>query len=93
MDPDEVFTISFGIDQAGPARQQTHGLTNVSFVSKFKNGDNWQQSDAYTTTYSPPIDGSRQNSYLIPAAAVAVLIIAAAGIYLYRRRKNSQKQG
>lgn len=94
MDPDEVFTISFGIDSAGTARQQTHNsLTNTSFVSKFKNGDNWHQSGAYTTTYSPPIDSSKQNNYLMPAAAAAVLIIAGAGVFLYRRRKNSQKQG
>ncbi|MFB3765301.1 MAG: LPXTG cell wall anchor domain-containing protein [Methanotrichaceae archaeon] len=92
MDPDEVFTISFGVDSAGPARQQMHGLTNISFVSKFKNGDNWHQSGAYTTTYSPPVDGSRQNNYLMPAAGAAILIIAGAGIFLYRRRKNSKTQ-
>lgn len=92
MDPDEVFTISFGIDSSGPARQQTHALTNMSFVSKFKNGDNWHQSGAYTSTYTPPIDTSRQNSYLMPAAGAAVIIIAGAGLYLYRRRKNLQKQ-
>lgn len=96
MDPDEVFTISFGIDSAGasaPTARQTHGLTNVSFVSKFKNGDNWHQSPAYITGYIPPIDSSRQNNYLMPAAGAAVLIVAGAGIIRYRRRKNSQKQG
>lgn len=95
MDPDEVFTISFGIDSAGSARQQVqqlqqaHGLTNMSFISKFKNGDNWHQSNEYTTSYIPPIDGSRQNNYLLPAAGAAVLIIAGGGIYLYRRKKKN----
>ena len=93
MDPDEVFTISFGIDSASPSARQMHGLTNVSFVSKFKNGDNWHQSAAYVTSYSPPIDSSRQNNYLMPAAGAAVLIIAVAGFYMYRRRMKNQKQG
>jgi len=93
MDPDEVFTISFGIDSASPAKQ-IQGLTNMSFVSKFKNGDNWHQSDAYTTSYSPPIDSSRQNNYRMPAVAAAIIIIiAGAGLYLYRRRMKNQKKG
>jgi len=92
MDPDEVFTISFGVDSASPSARQMHGLTNVSFISKFKNGDNWHQSDAYTTTYSPPIDSSRQNNYRVPAAVAVIIIIAGAGFYLYRRRKKNQKQ-
>jgi LPXTG-motif cell wall-anchored protein len=91
MDPDEVFTISFGID-SGNFAKPVKGPINLSFVSKFKNGDTWHQSGAYITSYMPPIDGSRQNSYLLPAAGAALLIIASAGIYLYRRRKNSQKQ-
>jgi hypothetical protein len=91
MDPDEVFTISFGIDSASPTRP-IKGPINVSFVSKFKNGDIWHQSTAYTTSYMPPMDSSRQNRYLLPAAGATVLIIAGASLYVYRRRKGSQKQ-
>lgn len=91
MDADEVFTISFGVDSENPAKQ-THGSTNLSFVSKFKNGDNWHQSETYVTSYIPPANSSRQNSYLLPAAVVGALVIAGAGIYLYRRKKNSNNK-
>jgi LPXTG-motif cell wall-anchored protein len=91
MDPDEVFTISFGIDSGNFAKPVKDPI-NLSFVSKFKNGDTWHQSGAYVTSYTPPMNSSRQNNYLLPAAGAAALIIAGSGIYLYRRKKNSQKQ-
>ncbi len=90
MDPDEVFTISFGIepeDQSLPIR----GPVNLSFISKFKNGDTWHESGAYIASYMPPKDGSNQNSYLLAIGVAAALIIVAGGFYLYRRRKNSAK--
>lgn len=90
MDPDEVFTISFGID-SGNAMKPIKGPANLSFVSKFKNGDTWHQSGAYVTSYMPPMDSSRQNNYLLPIGAAA-LIIAAGSIYIYRRRRNSKSR-
>lgn len=90
MDPDEVFTISFGVDSN--TVKQIRGPINLSFVSKFKNGDTWHDSGDYVTSYIPPMDGSRQNGYLLPAGGAAVVIIAAGGFYLYRRRKNFKKQ-
>ena len=44
----------------------------------------------YVTSYTPPKDNTKQNSYLLPAG-VAVLILLIAGGYLYRRRKLSNK--
>jgi hypothetical protein len=89
MDPDEVFTISFGIDSDNPAKPINRAV-NLSFVAKFKNGDTWHESGAYVTSYTPPKDTSRQNGYLLPAGAV-VLILLVAGSYLYRRKKMSNK--
>ncbi len=89
MDPDEVFTISFGIDSGNPARPIKDPV-NLSFASEFKNGDNWHQSGAYTTSYMPPANSSNQNNFLLPVVIV-VLIIAAGGFYLYRRRKGQKK--
>jgi hypothetical protein len=89
MDPDEVFTISFGIDSDNPAKPLNRQV-NLSFVAKFKNGDTWHESDTYVTSYIPPKDNSRQNSYLLPAGA-GVLILLVAGVYLYRRKKMSNK--
>jgi hypothetical protein len=90
MDPDEVFTISFGVDSGDPARPIL-GPVNLSFVSKFKNGDIWHESGSYVTSYTPPMDGTRQNSLLWPAGGAAALIIAAAGLYLYRFRKGQKR--
>lgn len=91
MDPDEVFTISFDLNSENPA-VPIKGPVNLSFVSRFKNGDTWHESAAYVTSYMPPMNRSNQNSYLIPLAAVA-LIVLAAGAYLYWRRKNSKMPG
>ena len=89
MDADEVFTISFGIDSDNPSRP-LRGPINLSFVAKFKNGDTWHESSAYVTSYNPPKDGTKKNSYLLPLAAIA-LILMAAGVYFYRKRKGSEK--
>lgn len=91
MDPDEVFTISFGIDSDNPAKPINRAV-NLSFIAKFKNGDTWHESGAYVTSYTPPRDGSKQNSYLLPAGAAAAILLIG-GIYLFRRKKNSKKSG
>ncbi|RQW81474.1 MAG: hypothetical protein EHM14_00925 [Methanothrix sp.] len=85
MDPDEVFTISFALESAD-ASKQLKGATNVSFVAKFKNGDTWHQSLPYLSSYTPPVDTTKQNSYLMPAG-IAIVILIAAGVYLYRKNK------
>jgi len=47
-------------------------------------------SKAYVTTYTAPKDNSKQSSYLLPGGAAA-LIVLIVGVYLYRRRKLSNK--
>jgi LPXTG-motif cell wall-anchored protein len=89
MDPDEVFTISFGIDSNNQAKPLKSPV-NLSFMAKFKNGDTWHESEKYVTSYIPPKDNSRQNSYLLPAG-VGALILLAAGGFLYRRKKIAGK--
>jgi hypothetical protein len=79
MDPDEVFAISFGID-SGIQGKPVKGPVNLTFTSEFKNGDTWHKSGAYVTSYVPPSDSSKQNSYLQPVSA-AVLILLVAGFY------------
>ena len=69
MDPDEVFTISFGIDSDNPAKPLNRQV-NLSFVAKFKNGDTWHESGTYFTSYTPPKDNSRQNGYCCQRALV-----------------------
>jgi hypothetical protein len=89
MDPDEVFTINFGIDSGNPSRPIKAPI-NLSFASKFKNGDNWHESAAYVTSYSPPRDRSNQSLPLLPLGGAAVVLIAG-GYWIYRRRKMANK--
>jgi hypothetical protein len=91
MDPDEVFTISFGI-ASEDAKKSLGDSTNLSFTAKFKNGDNWHTSQAYVTKYTPPKAVSSQSSYLLPVGAAIVIVLIAAG-YLYRKRKLNGKNG
>jgi len=85
MDPDEVFTISFTLASDDPTKP-IQGTKNVSFVAKFKNGDTWHESEPYISRYSPPLDNTGQNSYLLPLGLLAIVIIIVGG-YLYRRKK------
>jgi hypothetical protein len=89
MDPDEVFTINFGIDSGNPSRP-IKAPVNLSFTSKFKNGDNWHKSWAYVTSYSPPRDQSNQSLPLLPLGVAAAVLIAA-GYWIYRRRKMANE--
>ena len=79
MDPDEVFTISFGIDSDNPAKP-LNSPVNLSFVAKFKNGDTWHESGAYVTSYMPPKDNSGQNGYLLPAGVGVLILLAVGGL-------------
>jgi hypothetical protein len=91
MDPDEVFTINFGIDTGNPSRP-IRAPVNLSFRSKFKNGDNWHESAAYIADYSPPRDRSNQSLPLLPLSVGALAVLVAAGYWLYRRRKMANSK-
>ncbi len=89
MDSDEVFTISFAIESDNPGKALNEPA-NLNFVAKFKNGDNWHESELYSSSYAPPRDNKNQNSFLLPLGIVAVIVIAS-GAWLYRKRKLSNK--
>lgn len=91
MNPDEVFTISFGIDAMNPERPIKRSV-NLSFRSKFKNGDTWHESIPYIIGYIPPKEPSDPRINLIAPAAAAILILLA-GIYIYRRKRRQDKRG
>lgn len=85
MDPDEVFTISFSLEAADRSKP-LKGDNNISFTAKFKNGDTWHQSEPYVTSYTPPLDNTKQNNFLQPAG-ILILVFIAAGVYFYRKKK------
>ncbi|VVB68667.1 Uncharacterised protein [uncultured archaeon] len=89
MDSDEVFTISFNIESDNPGKALNEPA-NLNFVAKFKNGDNWRESEPYSSSYAPPRDSKNQNNFLLPLGIVAVIVIAS-GAWLYRKRKLSNK--
>lgn len=88
MDPDEVFTINFGIDSDRPINSPV----KLNLTSVFKNGETWHQSGAYATSYIPPKTDNNRNGIIMPAGIVAVLAVLGGGAYLYRRKKASGKQ-
>jgi len=88
MDPDEVFTISFSIESA-LAGAQTKGPINLSFTAQYKNGDTWHTSEPFYTSYTQVVVQSQQPSYLMPAIAI-LLILLAGGAWMYRKKKQKR---
>lgn len=90
MDPDEVFTISFALSSQNPTAE-LKGPINLSFSSRFKNGENWHQSDSYGTIYDPlPAKSDGSPVTLLGAGALALVLV---GGYLYWKRKLPFKRG
>lgn len=87
MDPDEVFTISFGVEHINPERS-ARNPANVSFVAEFKNGDTWHRSEPYNATYFPPLQADLPNNNLL-LLVIGTLVLLAAGGYLYRKKRLS----
>jgi len=88
MDPDEVFTISFGVEYTDLGKS-ARNPSNVSFVAEFKNGDTWHESEPYIATYTPPLQADRPNNNLL-LMAIGALVLLAAGGYLYRKKRLSK---
>ena len=91
MDPDEVFTISFSLVSAlGDAVKAKP--VNMSFAAQYKNGEEWHVSEPFNTTYQPPVEQAQQSSYLLPAGAVLIVLLAA-GAWMYRKKKKGRAAG
>lgn len=94
MEPDEIFTIDFDIKALTPA-----GDSNMSFKSRFKNGDTWHESEVCNITFRAMPDGQgnaggdfgKGSSGIGNTAAAAVLLSATIGgaYYWWRRTKKS----
>ncbi|OPX78144.1 MAG: hypothetical protein A4E45_01497 [Methanosaeta sp. PtaB.Bin039] len=84
MDPDEVFTISFALSSENPAID-LKGPMNLSFSSRFKNGETWHESETYNMLYAPPSEASSGSPLSLMAGGALVLALAVA--YLHRKKK------
>ena len=89
MDPDEVFTISFGIESADAAKTLKARQTSASWPSS-RTEIPGTSPKPYVTSYTPPQDNTKQSSYLLPAGAAALIVLIAGG-YLYRKTKALQQ--
>jgi len=90
MDPDEVFTISFSLSSENPAAS-LKGPINLSFASRFKNGENWHSTKSYSTVYNPPPDPSGGSPVTFLGGGALVLILV--GGYLYHKKKLPFQKG
>ncbi|MBU3968232.1 MAG: hypothetical protein KKG76_12835 [Euryarchaeota archaeon] len=86
MEPDELFTVKFDLKSGTP--------DNVSFRLRFKNGDNWHETEAMSVA----LDGSNSlrtesgTSSILPVLGIlgaAVVLIGGYFVYMRKRRARS----
>jgi hypothetical protein len=86
MEPDELFTVKFDLKSGNP--------DNVSFSLRFKNGDNWHETDAMSVALGDPKDvlPESSNSSILPVVGIlgaALLLFGGFFVYMRRRRARS----
>ncbi len=85
MEPDELFTVKFDLISGNP--------DNVSFNLRFKNGNNWHESEAMSVA----LDGSKDtrsesssSSILIVLGILGAVPVMIAGFFVYMRRRRAK---
>lgn len=85
MEPDELFTVKFDLISGNP--------DNVRFNLRFKNGNNWHESE----TMSVALDGSKDtrsesssSSILIVIGILGAALVIIAGFFVYMRRRRAK---
>jgi hypothetical protein len=86
MDPDELFTVKFDIKDVNDK--------NLSFRIKFKNGNNWHESDAFNVKLNSSKTFQtveNTSSAILPVIGIlAGVLIIIAGFFIYMRRKRAK---
>ncbi|VVB95998.1 Uncharacterised protein [uncultured archaeon] len=88
MEPDELFTVKFDMKAVNP--------DNIGFKLKFKNGNNWHESEVlgvmFNGSKAAPTGNAGKESLLpvIALLAAAVIIIAVFFVFMKRRRAKSE---
>ncbi len=85
MGPDELFTVKFDLKSGNP--------DNLSFSSRFKNGNNWHETDAMSVA----LDGSKNvrpengnSSILTVFGILGVAVVLVVGFFIYMRRRRAR---
>ncbi|MDW7727365.1 MAG: hypothetical protein SCH70_09730 [Candidatus Methanoperedens sp.] len=88
MDPDELFTVKFDI-------KENNEQENILFKLRFKNGNNWHESDALTVTFNDSKNletttktGPSMNITVI--AILALMLTLITGFFILMKRKRAK---
>ncbi len=86
MESDELFTVKFDLKSGNP--------DNVSFSLRFKNGDNWHETDAMPVAFGGSKDAriDSGNTSILPVLGIpgaALILIGGFFVYMRRRRAKS----
>lgn len=88
MDPDELFTVKFDM--------KANTQENIRFKLRFKNGNNWHESQALTVKLNdsnPLAAQNTENSSLLPVILIlSAVIIIIAGFFIIMKRRRAKSE-
>ncbi|MCX9012788.1 MAG: hypothetical protein OIN66_16930 [Candidatus Methanoperedens sp.] len=87
IEPDELFTVKFDMKSSSPQE-------NVKFRLRFKNGNNWHESEPLNVmlngSKTTQAQGAAKPSILPVIAILAAVLIIIAGFFVYMRRRRAK---
>ncbi len=89
MESDELFTVKFEM-------KEESDLTDISFKIRFKNGENWHETDALTVALKDSTRAHTQKSEsslnLTVTAILAAALIIVFGFFVLMRRRRAKRE-
>jgi ATP-dependent Zn protease len=86
MEPDELFTVKFDM--------KTAPEENISFTLRFKNGNNWHESDNLSVSFDRSKNLKAQgsgNSPILPVFSILfITLIIITGFFVLMRRRRAR---
>lgn len=88
MEPDELFTVKFNI--------KANNDQNAKFKLRFKNGNNWHESQALTVMLNDSMmlqASTTSKPFLLPVIAILATVLATiTGFFILMRRKRAKSE-